>query len=52
MRSSGLEWLHRLGSEPRRLASRYFTTNSEFIARAGVEVFRRRSLRGRPTRGA
>lgn len=51
MRSSGLEWLHRLGTEPRRLASRYFTTNSEFIARAGVEVFRHRTVRGRPTRG-
>jgi N-acetylglucosaminyldiphosphoundecaprenol N-acetyl-beta-D-mannosaminyltransferase len=23
MRRAGLEWLHRLGSEPRRLASRY-----------------------------
>ncbi|MGN6380494.1 MAG: WecB/TagA/CpsF family glycosyltransferase [Gaiellales bacterium] len=41
MRSHGLEWLHRVRSEPRRLAYRYLTTNSEFIFRAGVEVARR-----------
>jgi N-acetylglucosaminyldiphosphoundecaprenol N-acetyl-beta-D-mannosaminyltransferase len=41
MRSHGLEWLHRLRSEPRRLGYRYLSSNSEFIARAGVEVFRR-----------
>lgn len=27
----GLEWLHRLYSEPRRLWKRYLTTNSRFI---------------------
>lgn len=31
MRRSGLEWLHRLFQDPRRLASRYFVTNSLFI---------------------
>ena len=31
MRKAGLEWLHRLGSEPRRLWRRYLTTNSRFI---------------------
>jgi N-acetylglucosaminyldiphosphoundecaprenol N-acetyl-beta-D-mannosaminyltransferase len=31
MRSAGLEWLHRLGSEPRRLWRRYFATNSIFL---------------------
>lgn len=40
MRTHGLEWLHRLRSEPRRLAYRYLTTNSEFIARASIEVLR------------
>lgn len=31
MREHGLEWLHRLLSEPRRLARRYIATNSLFI---------------------
>lgn len=31
MRSSGLEWLHRLLSEPRRLWKRYLVTNTLFI---------------------
>lgn len=34
MQNSGLEWLHRLASEPRRLWKRYFVTNSIFIAGA------------------
>lgn len=33
MQRSGLEWLFRLASEPRRLFSRYFTTNSIFVYR-------------------
>jgi N-acetylglucosaminyldiphosphoundecaprenol N-acetyl-beta-D-mannosaminyltransferase len=35
---AGLEWLHRLLSEPRRLARRYAATNTEFIARAGIAI--------------
>lgn len=31
MQRSGLEWLHRLASEPRRLWRRYLVTNSLFI---------------------
>lgn len=31
MQDSGLEWFHRLMSEPRRLAKRYFVTNSLFV---------------------
>ncbi len=31
MREAGLEWLFRLGSEPRRLFKRYFVTNSVFL---------------------
>jgi N-acetylglucosaminyldiphosphoundecaprenol N-acetyl-beta-D-mannosaminyltransferase len=42
MRDSGLEWLHRLLSEPRRLARRYFTTNLAFIALAGRQLVRGR----------
>jgi N-acetylglucosaminyldiphosphoundecaprenol N-acetyl-beta-D-mannosaminyltransferase len=42
---AGLEWLHRLVSEPRRLASRYARTNSEFLLLAGRELLRRRKLR-------
>jgi N-acetylglucosaminyldiphosphoundecaprenol N-acetyl-beta-D-mannosaminyltransferase len=38
MQRSGLEWAHRLWSEPRRLAGRYVRTNSEFIVRAAVEI--------------
>lgn len=33
MRSAGLEWFHRLCSEPRRLWFRYFGTNSIFIVK-------------------
>jgi N-acetylglucosaminyldiphosphoundecaprenol N-acetyl-beta-D-mannosaminyltransferase len=43
MQRSGLEWLHRLKSEPRRLAGRYAVTNSEFLVRASAQLARRRS---------
>jgi N-acetylglucosaminyldiphosphoundecaprenol N-acetyl-beta-D-mannosaminyltransferase len=46
MQRSGLEWLHRLSSEPRRLGPRYVSTNVEFVARAGAEVARRRVREG------
>lgn len=42
MQKLGLEWLHRLGSEPRRLASRYARSNAEFVFRAMFELARRR----------
>ena len=42
MQHAGLEWLHRLGSEPHRLARRYLRTNSEFLARVAVEMVRPR----------
>jgi N-acetylglucosaminyldiphosphoundecaprenol N-acetyl-beta-D-mannosaminyltransferase len=32
MRRHGLEWLHRLGREPRRLGSRYLRDNPGFAA--------------------
>ncbi len=31
MRDHGLEWLHRLASEPRRLGRRYLVTNTRFV---------------------
>jgi N-acetylglucosaminyldiphosphoundecaprenol N-acetyl-beta-D-mannosaminyltransferase len=34
MQHNGLEWLHRLATEPRRLGSRYLSTNSVFLLRA------------------
>jgi N-acetylglucosaminyldiphosphoundecaprenol N-acetyl-beta-D-mannosaminyltransferase len=37
-RDAGLEWLHRLVTEPRRLARRYAVTNTEFLARAGLAI--------------
>lgn len=43
MQRMGLEWLFRLASEPRRLASRYVRSNSEFMARAAVALLRRRA---------
>jgi N-acetylglucosaminyldiphosphoundecaprenol N-acetyl-beta-D-mannosaminyltransferase len=42
MRDNGLEWAHRLASEPQRLAGRYLTTNSSFMVHAGAELTRRR----------
>jgi exopolysaccharide biosynthesis WecB/TagA/CpsF family protein len=45
MRDSGLEWLHRLASDPGRLGARYLSSNSLFIAatlREGLRSLRRR----------
>lgn len=38
MQALGLEWLHRLASEPRRLTRRYARTNSEFVIRAARDL--------------
>jgi N-acetylglucosaminyldiphosphoundecaprenol N-acetyl-beta-D-mannosaminyltransferase len=40
MQRSGLEWLHRLGSEPRRLGWRYLSTNTRFLCSAARELGR------------
>jgi N-acetylglucosaminyldiphosphoundecaprenol N-acetyl-beta-D-mannosaminyltransferase len=42
MQASGLEWLHRLASEPRRLGRRYVGTNSRFLLLAASELAQRR----------
>lgn len=41
MREAGLEWLHRLYSEPRRLWRRYLTTNSRFVWGAARQLLSR-----------
>jgi N-acetylglucosaminyldiphosphoundecaprenol N-acetyl-beta-D-mannosaminyltransferase len=38
MQRNGLEWLHRLCSEPNRLWKRYFVTNTLFIFGAGKQL--------------
>lgn len=38
MQRNGLEWLHRLCSEPRRLWKRYFVTNTLFILGAAKQL--------------
>ncbi len=42
MQRIGLEWLHRLLAEPRRLWRRYLVTNTAFVARAGWQLLTRR----------
>jgi N-acetylglucosaminyldiphosphoundecaprenol N-acetyl-beta-D-mannosaminyltransferase len=37
---AGLEWAYRLKQEPRRLARRYITTNTAFVALTLHERFR------------
>ncbi len=43
MMRNGLEWAFRLGSEPRRLAGRYFRTIPRFMALVGYQWFTRNS---------
>jgi len=47
MQESGLEWVHRLALEPRRLMRRYLVDDAPFAARLLAGSLRRR-LRGRP----
>ena len=46
MQRSGLEWLFRLLSEPRRLGPRYLTNNPAFVVLMGRQLLRRRNERG------
>jgi N-acetylglucosaminyldiphosphoundecaprenol N-acetyl-beta-D-mannosaminyltransferase len=41
MQERGLEWLHRLAAEPRRLARRYVVTNCVFLWTAALQLLRR-----------
>jgi len=43
IQSSGLEWLFRMGQEPRRLAARYMINNPLFIWRIATQLLRLRS---------
>ena len=52
MRRRGLEWLHRVSSEPRRLGWRYASTNSEFVVRATPQLMRHWSRQALRVRGA
>jgi N-acetylglucosaminyldiphosphoundecaprenol N-acetyl-beta-D-mannosaminyltransferase len=45
MQRSGLEWVHRLTQEPRRLWRRYLVTNTQFLAHFVPLWFQRRLLR-------
>jgi N-acetylglucosaminyldiphosphoundecaprenol N-acetyl-beta-D-mannosaminyltransferase len=51
MQRLGFEWLHRLGTEPKRLTSRYVRSNSAFIWRTGIELGQRklRAWQGGPS---
>ena len=44
MRSSGLEWLHRLAREPSRLWRRYLLLGPKFIFQTAMETWRLRDL--------
>jgi N-acetylglucosaminyldiphosphoundecaprenol N-acetyl-beta-D-mannosaminyltransferase len=46
---AGLQWLFRLGQDPRRLYKRYLVTNTRFTVRFGRELMRQRYLSGPPT---
>jgi N-acetylglucosaminyldiphosphoundecaprenol N-acetyl-beta-D-mannosaminyltransferase len=41
LQNIGLEWLHRLASEPRRLWSRYLGKNPRFVILFGRQILRR-----------
>jgi N-acetylglucosaminyldiphosphoundecaprenol N-acetyl-beta-D-mannosaminyltransferase len=43
MQRAGLEWAHRLGTEPLRLGRRYVVTNSQFLVAASKDIVSRRS---------
>jgi N-acetylglucosaminyldiphosphoundecaprenol N-acetyl-beta-D-mannosaminyltransferase len=45
MQNHGLEWLHRMASEPTRLGGRYLQTNSIFLVKALRQLGRRPSSR-------
>ena len=48
MQNSGLEWLHRLISDPRRLWRRYLSTNTLFVFGALRQLMFKRQSRIKP----
>lgn len=51
MQHAGLEWLHRLGSEPRRLWRRYLGTNTVFVWQVARQLATHQPRRGEPQGG-
>lgn len=47
MRDRGLEWLHRLVSEPRRLWKRYLVTNTTFLVLLAIQLGHRTARHAR-----
>lgn len=52
VQSHGLEWLHRLIAEPRRLWRRYLVSNSAFLWRTAWDMMRKVASVARPERRA
>lgn len=50
MRQNGLEWLHRLLSDPKRLWRRYLYTNIPFLMMAGAQWVASRVTGARPAK--
>jgi N-acetylglucosaminyldiphosphoundecaprenol N-acetyl-beta-D-mannosaminyltransferase len=48
MQKTGLEWVHRLAQEPKRLAHRYLVDDIPFAFSLFAHAFRRRGRRGAP----
>jgi N-acetylglucosaminyldiphosphoundecaprenol N-acetyl-beta-D-mannosaminyltransferase len=50
VKQMGLQWLHRLAQEPKRLGKRYLTNNPRFLVRAFLQLtgIRRFPLNGQP----
>lgn len=46
VQKAGLEWLHRLATDPGRLWKRYLVTNTNFLRYAAVDSLRRRVAGG------
>ena len=44
MQKAGLEWLHRLLQEPRKMFMRYVSTNSRFIGLLGLAILRNQKV--------
>jgi N-acetylglucosaminyldiphosphoundecaprenol N-acetyl-beta-D-mannosaminyltransferase len=46
MKRCGLQWLHRLGCEPRRLWKRYILNNPRFILKIGIQILVEKGWKG------
>ena len=48
IKQAGLQWLHRLLQEPRRLWRRYLRNNPAFVYRVGLQLLRDRMTTAQP----